>query len=267
MQVESLTSKKHIGCYCEVVSGIDVSVHLWKKCDQSISLSHAVFEHSSLGCSSGAGGGVGLFWNLEFGLPIRYPLCQNFVENEKVYTEQMCIISELATYKHAADTLPDQVEDAVGSVDAQRLFSLHAAQSEHFHGDDHESLTDDDQTFLLAWKLQPGFLVTQRSCEQIVQRLSAAVKKAVLSKVMEQKEKVCAVVLKDPWRPREDDGSTKTLGEPYHEDYVVLPTRSNIRVDNKSVAQEARSRSQPDDTSLSRWSPSSWLNTLLEKHA
>ena len=32
-------------------------------------------------------------------------------------------------------------------------------------------------------------------------------------------------------------------------------------------AQEARSRSQPDDTSLSRWSPSSWLNTLLEKHA
>ena len=54
---------------------------------------------------------------------------------------------------------------------------------------------------------------------------------------------------------------------PYHEDYVVLPTRSNIRVDNKSVAQEARSRSQPDDTSLSRWSPSSWLNTLLEKHA
>ena len=57
------------------------------------------------------------------------------------------------------------------------------------------------------------------------------------------------------------------LKHPYHEDYVVLPARSNIRVDNKSIAQEARSRPQPDDTSLSRWSPSSWLNTLLEKHA
>ena len=40
-----------------------------------------------------------------------------------------------------------------------------------------------------------------------------------------------------------------------------------MRVDNKSIAQEARSRSQPDDSSLSRWSPSSSLNTLLEKHA
>ena len=57
------------------------------------------------------------------------------------------------------------------------------------------------------------------------------------------------------------------LKHPYYEDYVVLPTRSNIRVDNKSVAQEARSRPQSDEASLSRWSPSSWVNTLLEKHA
>ena len=57
------------------------------------------------------------------------------------------------------------------------------------------------------------------------------------------------------------------LRHPYHKDYVVLPMRSSIRVDSKTVAQEARSRSQPDDTSLSRWSPSSWVNTLLEKHA
>ena len=56
------------------------------------------------------------------------------------------------------------------------------------------------------------------------------------------------------------------LRHPYHEDYVVLPTRTNMRVDNKSIAQE-RSRPQPDDASLSRWSPSQWLNTLLEKHA
>ena len=71
----------------------------------------------------------------------------------------------------------------------------------------------------------------------------------------------CHVQILDPRR------KIIVLKHPYHEDYVVLPTRSNIRVDNKSIAQEARSRSQPDDTSLSRWSPSSWLNTLLEKHA
>ena len=57
------------------------------------------------------------------------------------------------------------------------------------------------------------------------------------------------------------------LRHPYHEDCVVLPTRTTMRVDNKSIAQEARCRTQPDDTSLSRWSPASWLNTLLEKHA
>ena len=57
------------------------------------------------------------------------------------------------------------------------------------------------------------------------------------------------------------------LKHPYYEDYVVLPTRSHIRVDNKSVAQEARSRPQLEETSLTRWSPSSWVNTLLEKHA
>ena len=38
------------------------------------------------------------------------------------------------------------------------------------------------------------------------------------------------------------------LRHPYHEDCVVLPTRTNMRVDNKSTAQEARRRSQPDDT-------------------
>ena len=71
----------------------------------------------------------------------------------------------------------------------------------------------------------------------------------------------CHVQILDPKR------KIIVLKHPYHEDYVVLPTRSNIRVDNKSVAQEARSRPQSDDASLTRWSPSSWLNTLLEKHA
>ena len=55
------------------------------------------------------------------------------------------------------------------------------------------------------------------------------------------------------------------LKHPYHEDYVVLPTRSNIRVDHKSIAQEARSRSQPDDASLSRWSPSSWFEHVVRE--
>ena len=40
-----------------------------------------------------------------------------------------------------------------------------------------------------------------------------------------------------------------------------------MRVDNRSITQESKYRSQPDFTSLSRWSPSLWLNTLLEKHA
>ena len=71
----------------------------------------------------------------------------------------------------------------------------------------------------------------------------------------------CHVQILDPRR------KIIVLKHPYHEDYVVLPTRSSIRVDNKSVAQEARSRPQSDEASLTRWSPSSWLNTLLEKHA
>ena len=57
------------------------------------------------------------------------------------------------------------------------------------------------------------------------------------------------------------------LRHPYHEDCVVLPARNTTRTDTKSIAQEIRCRSQPDDSSLSRWSQASWLNTLLEKHA
>ena len=68
----------------------------------------------------------------------------------------------------------------------------------------------------------------------------------------------CHVQILDPKR------KIIVLRRPYHEDCVVLPTRTTMRVDNKSIAQEARYRTQPDDT---RWSPASWLNTLLEKHA
>ena len=139
--------------------------------------------------------------------------CQNFVEKEHVFTEQMCILSELATYKHAADAMPEQMEEVVGTVAAQKLFSLHAAQSEGFHGDKHQSLSIDDQAFLQAWQAQPGFQVLQKECANTVDRLSTAVKKAVMTKVVEQKGRVLEVVLKEPWRPRGDDGSTKTLAE------------------------------------------------------
>ena len=57
------------------------------------------------------------------------------------------------------------------------------------------------------------------------------------------------------------------LRHPYHEDCVVLHTRSTTRPDIKSSEREVEYRTQQDNTSLSRWSPASWLNLLLEKHA
>ena len=70
----------------------------------------------------------------------------------------------------------------------------------------------------------------------------------------------CLVQILDPKR------KIMVLRHPYHEDCVVLP-RNTTRTDYKSIAQEVRYRTQPDNSSLSRWSPASWLNTLLEKHA
>ena len=70
----------------------------------------------------------------------------------------------------------------------------------------------------------------------------------------------CHVQILDPKR------KIIVLRHPYHEDLVVLPTRPNLRVDSKSIAREASYRSQSGE-SLTRWSPSLWLNTLLEKHA
>ena len=57
------------------------------------------------------------------------------------------------------------------------------------------------------------------------------------------------------------------LMRPYHEDCVVLPTRNTTQPDTKNIEGEVEHRTQRDDTSLSRWSPASWLNLLLEKHA
>ena len=48
---------------------------------------------------------------------------------------------------------------------------------------------------------------------------------------------------------------------------VVLPTRNTTRPDNKNIERDVATRVLRDDTSLSRWSPASWLNLLLEKHA
>ena len=70
----------------------------------------------------------------------------------------------------------------------------------------------------------------------------------------------CHVQILDPKR------KIMVLRHPYHEDLVVLPTRPNLRVDNRSITREASYPSQSVE-SLTRWSPSLWLNTLLEKHA
>ena len=52
-----------------------------------------------------------------------------------------------------------------------------------------------------------------------------------------------------------------------HEDCVVRPARNTARADNKNIERDVATGLQRDDTSLSRWSPASWLNLLLEKHA
>ena len=70
----------------------------------------------------------------------------------------------------------------------------------------------------------------------------------------------CHVQILDPKR------KIMVLKYPYHEDLVVLPTRPNLRMDTRSIARDASYRSQLGE-SLMRWSPSLWINTLLEKHA
>ena len=57
------------------------------------------------------------------------------------------------------------------------------------------------------------------------------------------------------------------MTHPYHEDYVVLPTMPTIRLDNKNVVRDIEYRQIYEDTPASRWSPSSWVNLHLEKHA
>ena len=48
---------------------------------------------------------------------------------------------------------------------------------------------------------------------------------------------------------------------------MVLPSRHTLRPDNKNIERDVPYQLQRDVTSLSRWSPTSWLNILLEKHA
>ena len=42
------------------------------------------------------------------------------------------------------------------------------------------------------------------------------------------------------------------MTHPYHEDYVVLPTRPTIRLDNKNVERDIEYRQKYEDTSTSR---------------
>ena len=71
----------------------------------------------------------------------------------------------------------------------------------------------------------------------------------------------CHIQILDPKR------KIMVLRHPYHEDCVVLPTRNTTRPDYKGIDKEVEYRAQREDTSFSRWSPASWLNLLLEKHA
>ena len=45
--------------------------------------------------------------------------------------------------------------------------------------------------------------------------------------------------------------------------YVVLPARNTTRPDTESIETEVEYRAYRDDTSLSRWSPASWLMPKL----
>ena len=71
----------------------------------------------------------------------------------------------------------------------------------------------------------------------------------------------CHVQILDPKR------KIIVLRRPYHEDCVVLLTRNTTRPDAKSIEREVAYRVLRNDASFSRWSPASWLNPLLEKHA
>ena len=68
----------------------------------------------------------------------------------------------------------------------------------------------------------------------------------------------CHVQILDPKR------KITVLRHPYHEDCVVLPTRNTTRPDSKNIKRDVANRVLRNDTSLSRWSPASWLNLLLE---
>ena len=56
------------------------------------------------------------------------------------------------------------------------------------------------------------------------------------------------------------------LKYPYHEDLVVLPTRPNLRMDNRSITRDIAYPPQTGESPM-KWSASLWINTLLEKHA
>ena len=72
----------------------------------------------------------------------------------------------------------------------------------------------------------------------------------------------CHVQILDPKR------KIMVLKYPYHEDLVVLPTRPNLRIDNRSISRDVKMSfgPQPGETPL-RWAAALWINTLLEKHA
>ena len=71
----------------------------------------------------------------------------------------------------------------------------------------------------------------------------------------------CHVRILDPRR------KIIVMSHPYLENCVVLPTRSTIRTDSRNMESDIGFRITREDTSASRWSASTWINVLLEKHA
>ena len=57
------------------------------------------------------------------------------------------------------------------------------------------------------------------------------------------------------------------MSHPYMEDYVMLPTRPAIRIDERMVGHDITYELNHEDQTRSRWCSATWLNTFMEKHA
>ena len=57
------------------------------------------------------------------------------------------------------------------------------------------------------------------------------------------------------------------MSHPHMEDYVVLPTRPAMRIDDQMIGHDTSYKLSCSDPAISRRDSASWINTLMEKHA